>query len=90
MGWGAAALKNGPREKWLGRSSEQKKQRLNYVVNNQRFLILPNVRIKNLASKVLALKTKRLAADWLAAFGYPVLLAETFVGHRRFAGTCCS
>jgi Transposase DDE domain. len=88
LGWGAAALKNGPREKWLGWSSEQKTQRLGYVVNNQRFLILPGVQVKNLASKVLALNTKRLAADWQAAFGYPVLLAETFVDHSRFSGTC--
>ena len=88
LGWGAAALKSGPREKWLGWSLEQKTQRLNYVVNNQRFLILPGVRLKNLASKVLALNTKRLAADWQAAFGHPVLLAETFVDHSRFNGTC--
>lgn len=88
LGWGAAALKNGPREKWLGWSSEQKTQRLNYVVNNQHFLILPGVQMKNLASKVLALNTKRICADWQAAFSYPVLLAETFVDHSRFNGTC--
>jgi predicted transposase YbfD/YdcC len=88
LGWGAAALKNGPREKWLGWSLEQKTQRLNYVVNNQRFLILPGVDLKNLASKALALNTKRLCADWQAAFDYPVLLAETFVNHSRFNGTC--
>lgn len=88
LGWGAAALKNGSREKWVGWSLEQKAQRLKYVVNNQRFLILPGVQIKNLASKALALNTKRLAADWQAAFGHPVLLAETFVDHSRFAGTC--
>ncbi|MDH7577617.1 MAG: DUF4338 domain-containing protein [Bacillota bacterium] len=72
----------------MGWSLEQKTQRLNFVVNNQRFLILPGVNIKNLASKVLTLNTKRLAADWQAAFGYPVLLAETFMDHSRFAGTC--
>lgn len=88
LGWGAAALKSSPREKWLGWSSEQKTQRLNYVVNNQRFLILPGVQMKNLASKVLALNTKRLSVDWQAAFGHPVLLAETFVDHSRFNGTC--
>lgn len=88
LGWGDAALKNSCREKWLGWSLEQKTQRLSYVVNNHRFLILPGVQVKNLASKVLALNTKRLAADWQAAFGYPVLLAETFVDHSRFNGTC--
>jgi len=57
LGWGAAALKNSNREKWIGWSLEKKEQRLKYVVNNQRFLILPSIEIKNLASKALALNT---------------------------------
>jgi len=88
LGWGAAALKNSNREKWIDWSLEQKKQRLKYVVNNQRFLILPGIQIKNLASKVLALNTKRLSSDWQAAYGHPVLVVETFVNHNRFKGTC--
>jgi len=55
------------------------------VVNNQRFLLL--ARIKNLASKTLALNLQRLSADWQAVFGHPVVLAETFVDPQRFAGT---
>lgn len=54
----------------------------------QRFLILPGVRVKNLASKVLALNVRRLSGDWQASFNHPLLLAETFVDERRFAGTC--
>jgi len=53
-----------------------------------RFLILPGIRIKNLASKVLATNVKRLSADWEAVYGHPLVLAETFVDHSRFAGTC--
>lgn len=88
LGWGSAALKNSNREKWIGWSLEQKKRRLKYVVNNQRFLILPGIEVKNLASKVLALNTKRLSNDWKAAYGHPVLAVETFVDHNRFKGTC--
>ena len=88
IGWGAAALKTTSRDQWIGWSPEQKMKRLKYVVNNQRFLILPGIQIKNLASKILALNTKRLSADWQAAFGYPVLMAETFVDHQLFEGTC--
>lgn len=88
IGWGASAFKSGHREKWIGWSQEQKAKRLIFVVNNQRFLILPGIRIKNLASKVLALNTKRLPSDWLAVYGHLALLAETFVDHSRFAGTC--
>jgi len=57
------------------------------VVNNQRFLILPWVRIKNLASKVLSLNLKRLSRDYQAIYGHPVVLAETFIDPRRFTGT---
>lgn len=88
LGWGSASLKNSNREKWIGWSLEKKEQRLKYVVNNQRFLILPSIEIKNLASKALALNTKRLSNDWQAAYDHPVLVAETFVDHNRFNGTC--
>ena len=88
IGWGSAVLKSRHREKFVGWSQEQKAQRLKFVTNNQRFLILPGIQIKNLASKVLALNMKRLPADWLATHGHMVLLAETFVDHSRFSGTC--
>lgn len=88
IGWGSAVLKCAHREKWASWTPEQKRQRLRYMANNQRFLILPGVSIKNLASRILALNTKRLPADWEAAYGYPLLAVETFVDHHRFAGTC--
>ncbi len=40
-----------------------------------------------MASKTLALNTRRLAADWAAIYGHPVLVAETFVDPRDFTGT---
>jgi len=88
LGWGTAAFKCGPRDRWIGWSPELHMRRLKYVANNQRFLILPGVFIKNLASKILALNVRRLAADWQAVFGHPLFLAETFVDPARFAGTC--
>jgi hypothetical protein len=88
VGWGTSALNCAPRDKWIGWSREQQYRRLRYVVNNQRFLILPGTRIKNLASKTLAMNTQRLSLDWEAIFGHPVVLAETFVDHERFRGTC--
>lgn len=88
ISWGAAAFKSNHREKWIGWSQEQKTQRLKFIVNNQRFLILPGVRIKNLASKVLSLNMKRLPNDWQTTHGHFFLAAETFVDHSRFIGTC--
>jgi len=88
VGWGGGVLKTTVRDQWIGWSAEQKMSRLKYVMNNQRFLILPGITIKNLASKILALNTRRLSNDCLTAFGHRVLLAETFVDPQRFQGTC--
>lgn len=88
IGWASAAYKNGHRDQWIDWNSEQRIKRLRFVVNNSRFLILPGIRIKNLASKVLALNLKRICADWQKVYGHPVILAETFVDHKRFKGTC--
>ena len=88
IGWGAAALAGGVRDAWVGWSPEQSWRRLRFVANNQRCLILRGVRVKNLASKVLALKVRRLSRDWQASCNHPLLLAETLVDERRFAGTC--
>ena len=53
------------------------------LANNSRFLILPGGR----AEPGLALLCRRLAADWPARFGHPLLLLETFVDPARFRGT---
>ena len=88
VGWAAAALHAPLRERYIGWDQPTKRQRLHLVVNNVRFLVLPWVRVKNLASKVLALTVRRLSADWAHAYGHPVYLAETFVDTARFRGTC--
>jgi hypothetical protein len=88
IGWGSGVLKCSRRDQWIGWSEEQKLKRLRFVANNQRYLILPDVSIKNLASRTLALNVKRLSADWETVHGHPILVAETFVDHSRFQGTC--
>jgi hypothetical protein len=57
-------------------------------VNNARFLILPWVHCRNLASRLLSLGTRRLADDWQYRYGYRPVLVETFVEIPRFHGTC--
>jgi hypothetical protein len=61
---------------------------LHLIVNNARFLILPWIRCKNLASRILALTAKRLPDDWHARYAYRPVLLETFVEKPRFTGTC--
>ena len=58
------------------------------VLNNARFLILPWVQVKNLASKVLALAAARVAEDFAARYGERPVLLETFVETPRHQGTC--
>jgi len=88
LGWGSASKNCGARERYIGWSGEKKYRRLGFVANNSRFLILPWVSHKNLASKVLALNLKRLSSDFNLVYGHPLYLAETFVDESRFKGTC--
>lgn len=88
LGWGAAAWKSRHRERFVGWSTANKQKRLHFVVNNSRFLILPWVRVRHLASCVLAANSRRLSADWFERYEHRVFLAETFVDLERFRGVC--
>lgn len=87
LGWTSGAFLCRPRDQWIGWSRDQQWRRTRYVANNARFLILPGVQIPNLASKVLALTTRRLSADWVTVHGHAIVAVETFVDPARFPGT---
>lgn len=76
------------RDGWIGWGEAARRRNLQQVVNNSRFLILPWVRIRNLASSALALAARRLPADWEERYRIRPLLLETLVDPARFAGTC--
>ncbi len=76
------------RDRWIGWSAEQRKENLQKIINNSRFLLFPGVQIKNLASSVLALAVRTVAQDWHGCYGYRPVLMETLVDQRRFKGTC--
>jgi hypothetical protein len=88
LGWAAPALSCKPRDQWIGWPAALKWHRLPLVANNFRFLILPGMRVHNLASRILALNINRLSEDWHNAYGHPIWLVETFVDPRFFRGTC--
>lgn len=88
LAWGAAALKCGARDAWIGWTPALKFRRLYLLANNVRFLILPGPHPAHLASQVLARNVQRLSADWERYYGHPLLLVETFVDAARFRGTC--
>jgi hypothetical protein len=86
--FGAAAWKIQPRDTFLGWTANERQAQLGRVVNNSRFLILPWVRVPELASHILGRVARRLASDWRAHYGHPVVLLETFVERERFRGSC--
>ena len=88
LGFGAAAWKTAPRDNYIGWTPPQRKRNLHRIVDNARFLILPWVQSRNLASKLLAMTTRILARDWQNRYGYRPVMAETFVEIPRFSGTC--
>jgi len=88
MGFGAAAWRIAPRDRWIGWTDPQRGQRLHLIVNNARFLILPWVESKNLASKLLGMAARRLGNDWTERYAYRPVLLETFVDTDRFSGGC--
>ncbi len=89
ISFSAPALNLKAREKWIRWTARQRTRRLGFVVNNSRFLVLPERnRYPNLASRVLSLCLKRLNADWEQEWGQPVLLVESFVDESKYRGTC--
>ena len=88
LGWGSAAWSVKSRDSFVGWDKPTKEKNLHFVVNNTRFLILPWVSVKCLASKILAINARRISDDWLKVYNHPLFLLETFVEKDRFKGTC--
>ena len=74
LSFSASALKCAVRDRWIGWNFRQRYSRLKLVVNNSRFLILPEWHVFNLGSRVLSLCPRRLGRDWQATFGHGMLL----------------
>lgn len=88
LSFGPAAWKLASRDAYIGWSAPTRQARLDWVVNNDRFLIVPGVEIRYLASHLLAAGLRRLRADWQRVYGHDVVLAETFIEADRFRGSC--
>ena len=74
------------RDAWIGWDDRTRARHLPRVVNNSRLLILPWVRVKNLASTILARSARALVGDWRGAYGVTPVLLETLVDPARFDG----
>jgi hypothetical protein len=83
----AASRRLHARDQWIGWTEEQRRRRLPLIVNNCRFLLLPDKTVPNLGSRALRLTLDRLSSDWQQRYGHPVVLVETFVDPEQFCGT---
>jgi len=88
LAWSSAPRHISCRDKFIGWSPDIRKKNLHLIAYNSRFLLLPWVKIKNLASHLLGAMTKVLPVDWQRAYNHPIYFFETFVDTERFKGTC--
>jgi len=84
----ASARRVESRDIWIGWPEEARQRNQNLLVNNSRFLIAPGVKVKNLASHVLARCQEIIGDDWEAVYNYRPVLLETYVERGRFTGSC--
>jgi len=88
LAWSSAPRHLEPRDRFIGWSMQARRHNVRFVAYNPRFLILPWVAVRHLASHLLGAMMRRLSADWQRLYGHPIYFAETFVDAERFAGTC--
>jgi len=88
LSFGASAWKLSKRDRFIGWPERERLKNLQLVVNNARFLMLPWIQSKGLASKILSKIARQLPVDWHQRYGYRPVLLETFVESERHRGTC--
>lgn len=86
--WSSAPRHIGCRDRFIGWSQRIRKKNIHLIAYNNRFLILPWVRIPCLASHLLSAMTRTLSRDWQKLYDHPIHFVETFVDTERFKGTC--
>jgi hypothetical protein len=84
----SAARHLGPRDRFIGWTAEQRKANIRLIAYQSRFLILPWIEVRYLASHLLARISRRISADWEALYGHPIYYLETFTNPETHKGTC--
>ncbi len=88
LSFNRATLRVGVRDRYIGWDNGLKNEHLDRVVCNNRFLILPWVKVPNLASHILGQAIRRLPEDWFELYGRHIFMVETFVDTAQFSGSC--
>jgi len=84
----SAMYRIGPRDEYIGWDNDTRTAMLPHLVNNNRFLILPWIKIYNLASRILSLSLKQLRIDWEKQYEVTPYMVETFVDREKYTGAC--
>ncbi|MBN1425828.1 DUF4338 domain-containing protein [Candidatus Fermentibacteria bacterium] len=88
MAWSSAPRHLGIRDRFIGWSPEARRRNIRFIAYNTRFLILPWVSVRYLASHILGCMASMLPRDWEQVYGHPVYYLETFTDPARYRGTC--
>jgi hypothetical protein len=88
LAWSSAPRNLSARDRYIGWTPEARRRNLRYLAYNPRFLVLPWVQVKHLASHILGQMARRLAGDWERLYHHPVYFLETFVDTEKHRGTC--
>lgn len=88
LAWSSAPRHLGSRDRYIGWNAEARRRNIRFIAYNSRFLILPWVQIRHLASHILSRMAHTLSRDWERIYGHPIWFLETFVDPTRFRGTC--
>ena len=88
MAWSSSPRHLGARDRFIGWSAHQRRANIHLLAYNTRFLILPWVKVRHLASHLLARTAGVISEDWQRLYHHPIHLLETFIDPERFKGTC--
>lgn len=88
LAWSSAPRHLGARDRFIGWSAETRRRNVHLIAYNLRFLILPWVQVRHLASHLLARMARQVSVDWQQRYHHPIYFLETFVDPQRFRGTC--
>jgi hypothetical protein len=88
LAWSSAPRHLGARDRYIGWSVEARRRNLRFLAYNPRFLIVPWVQVKHLASHILGEMARRISSDWERTYAHPLYFLETFVDRERHRGTC--
>ncbi len=86
--WTSSALKIKPRDEYLGWCPVAREANVRMIAYNSRFLVLPWVKIKYLASHLLGKMSRQISEDWMSLYHHPIHLLETYIEPKRFKGSC--